>query len=213
MQGRLAEYRLFLREYVRSFRTTGAIVPSGRWLARALARYVTADGPAQHILEVGPGTGPVTRCIAARMGPEHRLDLVELNGSFVERLRAALADDALLRRVADRTRLFHSAVEDLPGEACYDLIISGLPLNNFSAAEVERILATTARLAKPGGILSFFEYIWIRPIRALVSGRAERERLRGVGRALRAVLEPHEIRCDWIWPNLPPAWVHHVRFG
>ena len=212
MRGRLAEYRLFLREYVRSFRTTGAIVPSGRWLARALARYVTPKGPAQHILEVGPGTGPVTRCIAARMGPEDHLDLVELNGSFVERLRVALRNDPALRRVADRTRLFHRAVEDLPGQACYDLIISGLPLNNFLPAEVERILATMARLAKPGAILSFFEYMWIRSIRALVSGRAQRERLRRVGRALCAVLGPHEIRRDWIWLNLPPAWVHHVRF-
>ena len=36
---------------------------------------------------VGPGTGSVTRRIAARLGPEDRLDLVELNETFVQRLR------------------------------------------------------------------------------------------------------------------------------
>jgi phospholipid N-methyltransferase len=197
MRRRLNEYRLFLREYVRSFRTTGAILPSGRWLARALARYVTGNGPGRQILEVGPGTGAVTRRIAAVMGPADRLHLVELNDTFVAQLRAGLAEEPVLKRIADRTQLFHSAVEDLPGEACYDVIISGLPLNNFAASEVEHILAKITGLLKPGGTLSFFEYIAIRHARALVSGRSERARLRGIGRALAAVLDGHEIRRDW----------------
>jgi len=213
MAQRLREYRLFLREYTRSFRTTGAVLPSGRWLAKALARFVTGDGDRQQILEVGPGTGAVTRRIAARMGPADSLHLVELNDTFVAQLRAALASEPVLQRVADRTQLFHSAMEALPGEACYDVIVSGLPLNNFAVAEVEQILAKLAGLLKPGGTLSFFEYIAIRHARALVSGRAERERLRGISRALGQVLRPHEFRRDWIWPNVPPAWVHHVRFA
>mgnify|MGYP000875694429 CR=1 FL=1 len=213
MGRRLDEYRIFLREYVRSFHSTGAILPSGRRLAGALARYVTGNGAGQRILEVGPGTGPVTRRIAAQMGPEDRLDLVELNDAFVARLRSALGREPILQRVAERTQLFHSPVEDLPGNACYDVIISGLPLNNFAASEVEQILAKLAALLRPGGTLSFFEYIAIRRARAFVSGRAERERLRGIGRALGAVLDRHEFRRDWIWPNVPPAWVHHVRFS
>ena len=28
---------------------------------------------------------------------------------------------------------------------------------------------------------------------------------------MRAVLDPHEIRRDAVWLNVPPAWVHHVR--
>jgi phosphatidylethanolamine/phosphatidyl-N-methylethanolamine N-methyltransferase len=213
MRRRFGEYRLFLREYARSFRTTGAILPSGRWLAKALARFVTGDGPGRQILEVGPGTGAVTRRIAARMGDDDRLHLVELNDTFVAQLRASLADEPVLRRVADRTQLFHSAVESLPKNDGYDVIISGLPLNNFAVAEVEQILAKLAGLLKPGGTLSFFEYIAIRHARALVSRRAERDRLRGIGRALGAVLGPHEFRRDWVWPNVPPAWVHHVRFS
>jgi len=213
MRRRLYEYRLFLREYLRSFHSTGAVLPSGRQLADALARYVGGDGTGQRILEVGPGTGPVTRRIAAKMGPADCLHLVELNDAFVARLRAALAEEPVLQRVADRTQVFHCPVEHLPGSSCYDVIISGLPLNNFAADEVEQILQQLKCLLKPGGTLSFFEYIAIRHARGLVSGRAERARLRGISRTLRSVLEPHEIRRDWIWPNVPPAWVHHVRFS
>jgi phospholipid N-methyltransferase len=211
MPGQLAECRLFFREYVRRFRTTGAILPSGRWLAAALARYVASEGPGQQILEVGPGTGAVTRRIAAAMRAEDRLDLVELNDAFVASLRAGLAEEPGLRRIADRTRVLHMPIENLPGEACYDVVISGLPLNNFTPQEVEHILARLVGLLRPGGTLSFFEYIAIRLMRGMVSRRAERARLRGIARALRTVLDGHEIRRDWVWPNVPPAWVHHVR--
>lgn len=211
MPQRLSEYRLFLREFFRNFHTTGAVLPSGRRLAAALARYVAADGAPKRILEVGPGTGAVTRQIVAALGPEDRLDLVELNSSFVEQLRERFRSDPEFQPAADRARVLHCAVEELPTEEPYDLIISGLPLNNFAAAQVEQILSVLKGVLKPGGTLSFFEYIAIRRLRAMVSGRQERERLRGIGKALDAVLQGNEIRRDWIWPNVPPAWVHHVR--
>ena len=83
MKRLLSEYRLFLREFWSNYHTTGAILPSGPWLAAALARYVGKGDRPQRILEVGPGTGAVTRRIARAMRPADRLDLVELNGSFV----------------------------------------------------------------------------------------------------------------------------------
>lgn len=205
--------RLFFREFLRNFHTTGAILPSGPWLSAALARYVAQPGGPRRILEVGPGTGAVTRRIIAALRPEDRLELVELNEQFVAHLRECFQSDPQFQPVAARAEVHHCAIEALPAAPTYDLIISGLPLNNFSAALVEQILASLRGLLKPGGTLSFFEYIAIRRLRSLVSGREERARLRGIGRALDGVLGKNEVRRDWIWPNVPPAWVHHVRFG
>jgi phosphatidylethanolamine/phosphatidyl-N-methylethanolamine N-methyltransferase len=212
MAGRLAESVLFFREFVRNFHTTGAVLPSGRFLAAALARFVANGSPGpKRILEVGPGTGAVTGRIIREMGRDDRLDLVELNGAFVERLNHRFRTEPAFRAVADRARVLHCPVEELPPGEGYDVIVSGLPLNNFAAADVERLLAAmTGRLA-PGGTLSFFEYIAVRPARSLISGRTERARLRGIGRAMRAVLGPHEIRRDAVLLNVPPAWVHHLR--
>ncbi len=211
MKKRIAESWVFLAEFVRNHHTTGAVLPSGRWLASALVRFVEADQRPKRILEVGPGTGAVTRRIAAALGPDDRLDLVELNETFVECLRKGLDREPGLRRIAPQTRVLHSAVEELPDEPRYDVIISGLPLNNFTPDVVAGILAKLSSLLEPGGVLSFFEYIAIRTVRSLVSGRTERKRLRGIERAMRAVLNGNEIRRDWVWPNVPPAWVHHVR--
>jgi phospholipid N-methyltransferase len=214
MAGRLAENALFLREYVRHFHTTGAILPSGRYLAAALTRFVRghSDGP-RKILEVGPGTGAVTRRIVCGMGRADSLDLVELNGTFVAQLNRRFQAEPEFQAVAPRARVLHCPIEDLPGEEKYDVIVSGLPLNNFSPAEVEHILAVLCGRLSPQGMFSFFEYIAMRPARALVSGRTGRARLRGIGRAMRAVLERHEVRRDAVWLNVPPAWVHHVRTG
>ncbi len=213
MSSLVHDHWLFWREFRRHFHTTGAVMPSGRYLGRALARFVGQNGQPQRVLEVGPGTGAVTQHIVRRLGDEDRLDLVELNEQFVRRLNERFEKEASFRSVAARSRVLHHAVQELAAEEPYDVIISGLPLNNFSAADVEQILAAMMGLLRRGGVLSFFEYIAIRGARALVSGRQERERLRGIGRALDHWLDPYEFRRDWIWPNVPPAWVHHVRIG
>jgi phospholipid N-methyltransferase len=211
-----AGYGLFLREYLRRFHDTGSIAPSSRWLAASLCRYITprefADRPL-NILEVGPGTGAVTQHLVRQVGPRDRITLVELNDRFVEHLRGRLATEPAFTAVASRTRILHQRLEELPSEESFDVIISGLPLNNFSAEDVEQILARFRELLAPGGTLSFFEYIAIRAARALVSFGGERRRLRGINDALAALLGPYEVQCDWIWSNLPPAWVHHVQLS
>ncbi len=204
--------RLFFQEFRRNFHTTGAVLPSGRFLAAALARHVGQQGNgAERVMEVGPGTGAVTRHIIDRLRPEDSLDLVELNDAFVGQLKQLLEHDDRFHSAADRTEVLHMAVEDLPDDRQYDRIVSGLPLNNFSAEVVRQILTILMARLRPGGTLSFFEYIAIRRARLLVSGRAERCRLRGIGEALHEVLHPGEFRRDWIWWNVPPAWVHHVK--
>ncbi len=203
--------RVFWRQFRDKFHTTGAVLPSGRSLGRALARFVGQSPAPCRVLEVGPGTGAVTAQIVRRLGVDDQLDLVELNDEFVRFLRNRFDSEEPFRRVAARSRVLHQPVEDLLGEGQYDLIISGLPLNNFAVAQVEQILDVLLRLLRPGGTLSFFEYIAIRRARALVSGRQERTRLQGIDQALARVVRPHEVRCDWVWPNVPPACVHHLR--
>ena len=211
MSRRFAESVLFFREFLRNFHATGAVLPSGRFLAAALARFVADESSKpRRILEVGPGTGAVTGRIVACMGRQDHLDLVELNGAFVERLEHRFQTEPAFQAVADRKRILHCPVENLADSGSYDVIVSGLPLNNFAAADVERILGILTGLLAPGGVLSFFEYIGVRPTRSLISGRAERTRLRGIGRAMHAVLDPQEIRREAILLNVPPAWVHHV---
>lgn len=231
MRQRWADYRVFWREFRQQYYTTGAVLPSGPALARALARFV-CDGEqptgeldwrlnprlgetrlrARRILEVGPGTGAVTGQILSAMRADDRLFLVERNEQFVAQLQKRLAEDSAYSSLADRIKIVHASVEDLPESEPYDLIISGLPLNNFDVQSVTRILAKLRRLLAPGGTLSFFEYVAVRKAKSLISARQERERLRGIGKLFDELFR-HEIRRDLVLANVTPAWVHHVRFG
>jgi phospholipid N-methyltransferase len=229
MREKLAEYRVFWREFRQAYRTTGAVLPSGRALSRALARFVRdgkskapspcplpkGEGVGRRILEVGPGTGAVTNEIVRAMRPDDHLDLVERNEHFVAHLRARLEDSPILARanVDDQISLIHVSVEDLAEDKPYDLIISGLPLNNFSVELVEQILIKLQRLLAPGGTLSFFEYVAVRRAKLLVSSAAERERLRGISRLFDELFQSQEVARDLVLANVPPAWVHHVRWG
>ena len=221
-------YGAFIREFFRASYTTGAILPSGPSLCRALASYVDAEvdekgrpkrenpeerRAARKILEIGPGTGCVTREIARRLGPSDSLDLIECNSVFVAKLRRMLERDPVMKKVAPRVRIFESYVQDHPAQERYDRIISGLPLNNFPAELVAEILAHFQRLSAAGGTVSWFEYIAIRRMKSMVSFGSDGKRLRGITAALENVLKPYEFRRQAIGLNVPPAWVHHVRFA
>ena len=208
----MSNVRLFVQEFRRNFHTTGAILPSGPRLAAALARFVEqpAEQP-RRILEVGPGTGAVTQRLVEILGRQDRLDLVELNERFVECLRNRFQSEPLFQVVADRTRVLHCPVEELPAGSKYHLCVSGLPLNNFPADVVRHLLDVMTGLLEPGGTLSFFEYMAVRRVKLLFSGRQERARLQGIGQAMSSLLAAHEVRRDGVWLNVPPAWVHHVR--
>lgn len=215
MKGTFAEYRAFWREFRRTFHTTGAIAPSGPSLCRALATQVCQSPGAKRILEIGPGTGAVTSEIICRMGPDDQLDLVEINTNFAGMLRKRLSDDESWAAVAPRTRVLEMPVEKLPPDDLhrYSCMISGLPLNNFSSDCVQQILEHLQLLATDGCTLSFFEYVGIRRLKALISSAQERERLTEIGRILQATFANWEFRRQCVIVNVPPAWVHHLRFA
>jgi len=213
MRRAIAEHTIFWQELRRNFRHTGSVLPSGRWLSAALARYVRTIPGGKRVLEVGPGTGVVTRAIVKRMSRGDHLDLVEVNDRFVEILNARITNDRRFGKPGVDVQVFHARVEELAANEPYDLIVSGLPLNNFDVETIETIFTAFEKLSKPGGIVSFFEYAGVRPARALVGQGKERDRFRDIHRLLRDKLRRHEIRREWIWPNVPPAWVHHLRLG
>ena len=210
MRKRLAEYRLFWREFRHTFQSTGAVLPSGRSLSRALASRVGKGDSPQRILEVGPGTGAVTGPIIARLGPDDQLDLVELNERFAAVLRDRLQHDPSWQRVADRVRVLEMPVEEIDDFGCYDVIVSGLPLNNFSCELVEQILKHFHRLAASQSQLSFFEYVAVRKAKALCSKPDERRRLSGIEQLLHREFDSWQVARQCVLANVPPAWVHHL---
>ncbi|MBO8184865.1 class I SAM-dependent methyltransferase [Streptomyces spirodelae] len=196
---------VFVRAFLTAARTTGAIAPSGNALSRALTHHVRPGGPDQPrtVLEVGPGTGAVTRHLVRRLGPRDALDLVESSPGFVTRLGRALRTDPALAPVADRTRLWHGKIEERElGE--YDTIVCGLPFANFPPEAVTAVFSRMLAALRPGGTLSFFSYAGGRALKGADPRRT------AARRAVRAAIEPWLLEERLILSNLPPARVHHL---
>ena len=76
----------FLREFIRNWKTVGAVAPSSRELAKLMMEAAGVAG-AQRILELGPGTGAFTQAIADVMKPGASYLGLEVNETFVKQLR------------------------------------------------------------------------------------------------------------------------------
>ncbi|MFF0627906.1 class I SAM-dependent methyltransferase [Streptomyces sp. NPDC004296] len=199
----MAEVTLFLREYARARRDVGAITPSSAQLSRALTRYlIPSPGHSRAVLEVGPGTGAVTRHIAGSLSPLDTLDLIEANPRFADLLRQTYAHDPRLRI---RTGLVQE--HEL---GSYDTIVCGLPFANFDARTTEEIFDRLLGALRPGGTLSFFGYVGGETIRQTFADGADRKRTLAGHGVLRRILRRHTFRTETVLGNLPPARVHHL---
>jgi phosphatidylethanolamine/phosphatidyl-N-methylethanolamine N-methyltransferase len=77
----LADSARFIKQWIENPRLIGAVSPSGPALAKCMASFVdlSREGP---IVELGPGTGPVTKALLARGVAPQRLVLVEYEHRF-----------------------------------------------------------------------------------------------------------------------------------
>ncbi len=206
-----SDYGTFWKVSRNSFKTTGSVMPSSPFLAKALTTALDGPREAAHILEVGPGTGVVTKAIAREMRPADRLDCVELNPQFSDHVRRLVETDAVFNVSRDRIRVIETGVEKLEGENVYDFIISGLPFNSFSSELVQTVFDAFSRLLKPGGVLSYFEYEFVRHLQRPFVSRDSRARLHGVGQVVTKYISAYQKRYQRVFINVPPAIVRHLH--
>src|SRR6202051_3974989 len=93
---RLDDEVRFIRSWIERPLSIGAVTPSGKNLARTMARYVdpNSSGP---VVELGPGTGPVTEALVEAGVDPARLVLVEFNPAFCRLLQKRYPDATLVQ--------------------------------------------------------------------------------------------------------------------
>ena len=186
---------LFLRQFVQSPRTVGAVLPSSAALAHAMLAPIDF-GSARTIVEFGPGTGAFTREIAARLAPGCHYLGIELNPEFVRALAAEFP----------RLTFVHGSVADLTqvlaahGIDAIDAIVCGLPWATLPIALQETVFAAIDRALVPGGLFVTFGYL---QSLVLPGAWALRRRLR------RGFAEVGHTRI--VWRNVPPAFAYICR--
>lgn len=182
----------FLREFLRSPGTVGAVAPSSPLLAREMV--LQADvASAVAVVEFGSGTGPFTREIVATLRPSARFVAIERNPALARVLQEQLPG----------VRVHQDSVENLAsilretGIEQVDCILSGLPWAAFSEDLQDRLLDVACANLAPGGRFVTFAYL-----QGLLLPAGRR-----FARKIRARFG-HVSKSPVVWRNLPPAFVY-----
>ncbi|WP_443971118.1 class I SAM-dependent methyltransferase [Sphingobium sp. CR28] len=154
---RASDYVRFLHAWVRRPRQNGSIVPSSQYLGRMMAAQI--DPGAGRVMELGGGTGALTREILATGLPADQLEIVEINAEFARDLRRDFPGTTVLETPAQAI-----CTQAAGGAGGYQAIISGLPMLAMSKSLQRAILAEAFKLLMPGGVLVQFTYSLRPPI-------------------------------------------------
>lgn len=179
------ETALFLRQFLSNPLQVSSVVPSSRWLARALAQGL---GPKSgRVVEFGPGTGVVTTGILETGLPPENLTLYEMSPSFSK----------LLRQKFPKVTVHNAPAQSVVGniEPGVAVVVSGLPLLSMPVAVRESIVKAAFEILAPDGIYVQFTY-GTKP--ALTAEQLDR-----LGLTVSAGPK--------VWLNIPPARVFHFR--
>lgn len=178
----------FIRSWIDRPLTTGAVMPSGKVLARTMAGYVDPgiEGP---VIELGPGTGAVTDALVEHGVDPARLVLVEFNPDFCRLLRSRYTNAVVMQGDAYALRRLIGNCK--PAAA----IVSGLPLMTKPFALRNRLIADAFDLMAPTAPFIQFTY-------AMVSSPVPKWPAGVQAKASKP-----------IWMNLPPARVWVYRRG
>ena len=186
---RLDDEVSFLRSWLERPLSIGAVTPSGKMLARTMARYVdpASDGP---VVELGPGTGAVTQALVEAGVAPSRLVLVEFNPTFCRLLRARYPEATLVQGDAYSLRRLLETLLIQPAAP----VVSSLPLVTKPIKMRLRLIRDALDLMLPGAPFVQFTYSVAAPLpRRLGDFSVE--------------------ASERIWMNIPPArvWVYRNR--
>jgi len=186
---RLDDEVRFLRSWIEKPLHMGAVMPSGRVLARTMAQYVDVKSDAP-VVELGPGTGAITSALIDHGVDQKRLVLVEYNPGFCALLRDRYPQATVVQGDAYRLRDTLWNVLGTPAAA----VVSGLPLVTKPMLTRLKLIRDAFVALAPGAPFVQFTYSVAPPIPKSLPGVSTEA-------------------SERIWMNLPPARVWVYRKG
>ncbi|HYI27149.1 MAG TPA: rRNA adenine N-6-methyltransferase family protein [Bradyrhizobium sp.] len=186
---RLDDEVRFLRSWIEKPLRMGAVMPSGKILARTMAQYVDVHSTAP-VVELGPGTGAITNALIEHGIDQKRLVLVEFNPGFCALLRDRYPQAKVVQGDAYALRDSLGDVLSAPASA----VVSGLPLVTQPMLKRLKLIRDAFLALAPGAPFVQFTYSVAPPIPKSLPGVSTEA-------------------SERIWMNLPPARVWVYRKG
>jgi len=146
----------FMKQYVSKPKTVGAVLPSSKYLADRIIKYINFDY-ACYIVEYGPGTGVFTDRMLRERKQDTIILLFECNAEFYKILKQKYKDEQNFYIVNDSAEHIGKYLATY-GIPYVDYIVSGLPFASLPRDVSSSILAQTRKYLKEGGRFITFQY-------------------------------------------------------
>ena len=154
------DFFLFLGKFCRHGTKIASVVPSSPWLARATLKDIDWDH-ARVVVELGAGTGPITRVIAQLVQPVTQVIVLERDPDFARLLRKRFAHlprfEVVEGDVRDLASILHARGIDR-----VDVVVSGLPVPSFSKSlQIDLFRVVGSVLVEGGKFTQITEIPWV----------------------------------------------------
>ncbi len=184
-----------MKEFIKHPLKTGSITPSSAFLAEKMLEHIPSD-KSKFIIELGPGTGAITKHIIPKLSKDCQFLGVEINEEMIKFLETEYPDMKIAPISAENLDKY--LIESGLSKATH--IISGLPWAIFNEELQEAILASIVKSMREDGVFTTFAYVHALKLKTAKNFKEK----------LSSFFETIEMTSP-IWMNIPPAIVYHCR--
>lgn len=155
-RGIIMEYKIFISQFIKNPKFTGAILPSSKKLCKKMMEGINFN-KAECIVEFGPGTGVFTEELIKRRRKDTILIVIEYNREFYNNLVEKFDGIDNLYIINDSAENIKKHLKQLEINKV-DYIVSGLPFTSLPCEIGERILKNTKDVLSTHGVFITFQY-------------------------------------------------------
>ena len=179
--------------FLKDLKQVGAIAPSSKFLAKDLVsqlkkRLTNNNCTPLKILEIGAGTGPLTKQIIKHLRPKDHLDIVEIHKKFFQIVKTKYR--------LPNVQAHHSDILQFEPNFQYDFIFSSLPYENMPEEVSRRIWEKKLSFCSDNAYISYFKYLKFRDFKSDFEEK---------------VVEKYGQDKKFVFLNLPPAKVYTLE--
>ncbi len=156
----MSDFTLFLGKFLRQGTAIASLAPSSLWLSRTTVRNIDWSR-ARVILELGAGTGPITRVLAERARPGCQVVVLERDPDFCRLLRDRFEGRSDFDVVQGDVRDLAALLAER-GINKADYIVSGLPVPSFPGDLQQALFRVVGQVLEPDGTFNqITELPWV----------------------------------------------------
>ncbi|WP_422927051.1 ornithine lipid N-methyltransferase [Singulisphaera sp. PoT] len=145
----MKDFFLFLGKFFKHGTAIASLAPSSPWLSETTVRNIPWD-KARVLVELGAGTGPITKVLAAKAHPDCKVIVLERDPDFARLLRERFADKPNFDVIEGDVRDLEQILKDR-GISQVDYVVSGLPVPSFPKDLQRDLFRNVKKILAPGG--------------------------------------------------------------